>query len=226
MTHGLANELTLRNKAKLVIKLLIAIRGNYGYLAGWTYPLKIYRKRSQFANKSIICNDAFPLFCEVHLKGQLHLKGQPPLLVPQDVTSRLRQEQSLRQPPGLVGQERRGTGAAAPAKAPAKTKGVLTPAGRRKLSQLMKARWAARRKAGGTKKASKRKRGALTPAGRKRLSELMKARWAARRKGVQNKQLRSLTTSCELLEISGSICPTRVTARERTRTSTGRPIRS
>ena len=105
VTHGLANELTLRNKAKLVIKLLIAIHGNYGYLAGWTYPLKIYRKRSQFANKSIICNDAFPLFCEVHLKGQLHLKGQPPLLVPQDVTSRLRQEQSLRQPPGLVGQE-------------------------------------------------------------------------------------------------------------------------
>jgi hypothetical protein len=112
VTHGIANELTLRNKAKLVIKLLIAIRGNYGYLAGWTYPLKIYRKRSQFANKSIICNDAFPLFCEVHLKGQVHLKGrlqlkgQPPLLVPPDVTSRLRQERSLRQPPGLVGPER------------------------------------------------------------------------------------------------------------------------
>ena len=78
----------------------------------------------------------------------------------------------------------RGTGGAAPAKAPAKRKGQLTPAGRRKLSQLMKARWAARRKAGGTQKASKRaKKGALTPAGRRRLSELMKARWAARRKG-------------------------------------------
>jgi hypothetical protein len=47
----------------------------------------------------------------------------------------------------------------------------------------MKARWAARRKAGGTKKTSASKRGSLTPAGRKRLSELMKARWAARRKG-------------------------------------------
>jgi hypothetical protein len=47
----------------------------------------------------------------------------------------------------------------------------------------MKARWAARRKAGGKQKSSGRKRGALTPAGRKRLSELMKARWAARRKG-------------------------------------------
>jgi hypothetical protein len=73
----------------------------------------------------------------------------------------------------------RSTGAAAPAK----RKGQLTPAGRRKLSQLMKARWAARRKAGGTKKAPAKKRGALTAAGRKRLSDLMKARWAARRRG-------------------------------------------
>jgi hypothetical protein len=73
----------------------------------------------------------------------------------------------------------RGTGPAAPAK----RKGQLTPAGRRKLSQLMKARWAARRKAGGTKKAPAKKRGALTAAGRKRLSDLMKARWAARRRG-------------------------------------------
>jgi hypothetical protein len=46
----------------------------------------------------------------------------------------------------------------------------------------MKARWAARRKAGGKQKTSSRKKGALTPAGRRRLSELMKARWAARRK--------------------------------------------
>jgi len=74
----------------------------------------------------------------------------------------------------------RSTGAAS---APAKRKGQLTAAGRRKLSQLMKARWAARRKAGGTKKAPAKKRGALTAAGRKRLSDLMKARWAARRRG-------------------------------------------
>jgi hypothetical protein len=66
--------------------------------------------------------------------------------------------------------------------APAKRKGQLTPAGRRKLSQLMKARWAARRKAGGTQKASARKKGTLTAAGRRKLSELMKARWAARRR--------------------------------------------
>ena len=60
----------------------------------------IYRKRSQFASKSIICNDAFPLSCEVHLKGQ-PLPPPPP-----DATSRLPQEQSLRQPQKLVGQER------------------------------------------------------------------------------------------------------------------------
>jgi hypothetical protein len=62
----------------------------------------------------------------------------------------------------------------------------------------MKARWAARRKAGGakstaagtkpisrgTKSTSNRKTGALTPAGRRRLSELMKARWAARRRAA------------------------------------------
>ncbi|HEX5492183.1 MAG TPA: hypothetical protein VFX07_13055 [Candidatus Udaeobacter sp.] len=43
-------------------KLVIAIRGNYGYLAGWTYLLKIYKRRSQFASKSTVCNDAFPHF--------------------------------------------------------------------------------------------------------------------------------------------------------------------
>jgi len=69
--------------------------------------------------------------------------------------------------------------------APAKKKGALTAAGRRKLSELMKARWAARRTAGGTKAAPSAKKGGLTPAGRRRLSQLMKARWAARRKGAR-----------------------------------------
>jgi hypothetical protein len=78
------------------------MHGNYGYLAEWTYLLKIYRKRSQFASKSIIYNDAFPLFCEVPLKGR-PLQPVPP---PQDATSRLLQERSLRQLPELVGQER------------------------------------------------------------------------------------------------------------------------
>src|ERR1700745_757550 len=99
-THGIANERTLRNIGeKLAAKLLIAIRGNYGYLAAWTYLLKIYRKRSQFASKSIICNDAFPLSCELHLKDQ----RVPP---PPDATSRLPQERSFRQPLELAGQGR------------------------------------------------------------------------------------------------------------------------
>jgi hypothetical protein len=53
----------------------------------------------------------------------------------------------------------------------------------------MKARWAARRKAGGgatAKKAPGKKRG-LTAAGRKKLSDAMKARWAARRKAAGKK---------------------------------------
>jgi hypothetical protein len=69
--------------------------------------------------------------------------------------------------------------------APAKKKGALTAAGRRKLSELMKARWAARRKAGGAKAAPSAKKGGLTAAGRRRLSQLMKARWAARRKAAR-----------------------------------------
>jgi len=66
--------------------------------------------------------------------------------------------------------------------AAAKKKGALTAAGRKKLSELMKARWAARRKSAGTKTAPSKSKGGLTAAGRKRLSQLMKARWAARRK--------------------------------------------
>jgi hypothetical protein len=72
-----------------------------------------------------------------------------------------------------------------PKPTPTKKKGALTAAGRRKLSQLMKARWAARRKAGGTKAAPSAKKGGLTAAGRRRLSQLMKARWAARRKAAR-----------------------------------------
>src|SRR5947208_1610680 len=54
---------------------------------------------------------------------------------------------------------------------PARKKGHLTPAGRRRLSQLMKARWAARRKAAGKKSAPAKKRGMFTPAGRRKLSQ-------------------------------------------------------
>jgi hypothetical protein len=95
----------LRNKDKIPIKLLIAMQGNYGYLAGWTYPLKIYRKRFQFASKSTIYNDASPLCCEGHLKGQwLPPRPQPAPL--QDASSRLPHEQSLQQPLELVGRGR------------------------------------------------------------------------------------------------------------------------
>jgi hypothetical protein len=61
-----------------------------------------------------------------------------------------------------------------------KKKGELTSAQRRKLSQLMKARWAARTKTRKKTTAAKKK-GQLTPAGRRKLSQLMKARWAALR---------------------------------------------
>jgi hypothetical protein len=69
----------------------------------------------------------------------------------------------------------------------AKKKGALSAAGRKKLSELMKARWAARRKSGGTKTAPSKNKGGLTAAGRRRLSQLMKARWAARRRAAARK---------------------------------------
>src|SRR5437762_2511327 len=71
--------------------------------SSWAYLLKIYRKRSQFASKSITCNDAFPLFYEVHLKDQ-------PFRQPVDGTFRLPHGQSLQQPLKLVGQEREAGG--------------------------------------------------------------------------------------------------------------------
>jgi hypothetical protein len=59
----------------------------------------------------------------------------------------------------------------------------LTPAGRRRLSAMMKARWAARRKAAG-KPALKKTTGrrTMSAAARKRISEATKKRWAAYRK--------------------------------------------
>jgi len=67
--------------------------------------------------------------------------------------------------------------------------GGLTPAGRRRLSEAMKRRWAQRRRGiTGPAKVSPRsatkpkKRGGITAAGRKKLSEAMKRRWAERRR--------------------------------------------
>jgi hypothetical protein len=67
-----------------------------------------------------------------------------------------------------------------------KRSGGLTPAGRRKLSESMKRRWAQKRgstkaSTSGVAVAKPKKRGVLTAAGRKRLSEAMKKHWAERR---------------------------------------------
>ena len=54
--------------------------------------------------------------------------------------------------------------------------GGITPAGRRRLSEMMKKRWMERKK----KAAPKRK--PMSAASRKRLSEMMKKRWLERKK--------------------------------------------
>ena len=66
----------------------------------------------------------------------------------------------------------------------------LSEAGRKRLSDLMKARWAAKR--GGAKKRTAKK-GRLSEAGRKRLSDLMKARWAARGGATKKRMARKRT---------------------------------
>ncbi len=59
----------------------------------------------------------------------------------------------------------------------------LTPAGRRRLSAMMKARWAARRKAAAkpTAKATRVRR-TMSPAARKKIAEAQRKRWAAVKK--------------------------------------------
>jgi len=77
-------------------------------------------------------------------------------------------------------------------------RGGITPAGRKRLAEAMKRRWAEGKFKGRSSrgksspkagraiavqaKAGPKRRGGLTPAGRKRLSEMMKKRWAERRK--------------------------------------------
>jgi hypothetical protein len=72
--------------------------------------------------------------------------------------------------------------------APVKARGRrrMSPAGRKRISMMMKARWAARRKQ--TAKPASTKAGARKPmsaAVKKRLSLLAKARWAARKKAAK-----------------------------------------
>jgi hypothetical protein len=59
--------------------------------------------------------------------------------------------------------------------ASSRKRGGITPAGRKRLSEMMKKRWAER------KKKTARKRPAMSAAARKKLSALMKARWAGRK---------------------------------------------
>jgi len=77
---------------------------------------------------------------------------------------------------------------AAPAAAPggrrkAKRKGGMTPEGRRRLSEALKARWAAKKSgsAAPAAPAKAKRKGGMTPEGRKRLSEALRKRWAAKR---------------------------------------------
>ncbi len=68
---------------------------------------------------------------------------------------------------------------------PKRRRGGITAAGRRRLSQAMKRRWAERRMGKTTGEASApKRRGGLTAAGRKKLSEAMKKRWAEKKKNA------------------------------------------
>jgi len=61
----------------------------------------------------------------------------------------------------------------------------LTPAGRRRLSEMMKKRWAAKRKQAGkpaTKATSGRRK--MSPAARKKIADAQRARWAAQKKAA------------------------------------------
>ncbi len=76
------------------------------------------------------------------------------------------------------------TAAAASRGRKAKRKGGMTPEGRRRLSEALKARWAAKKagpSAPANAPAKAKRKGGMTPEGRKRLSEALKKRWAVKR---------------------------------------------
>jgi hypothetical protein len=62
-------------------------------------------------------------------------------------------------------------------------KGGMTAEGRRRLSEALKKRWAAKRAASGHVSPGRpaKRKGGMTPEGRKRLSEALRQRWAAKR---------------------------------------------
>lgn len=72
----------------------------------------------------------------------------------------------------------------------AKRKGGMTPEGRKRLSEALKKRWAAKRagsavqaKTKATTKTKAKRKGGITAEGRARLSEALRKRWAAKRAG-------------------------------------------
>jgi hypothetical protein len=64
----------------------------------WIYPLELYKKRFQFADKSMTWKNVFPQFWQAPLRGQ-----QLPRVA---ATFRPGREQSFRQLPKLVGQKK------------------------------------------------------------------------------------------------------------------------
>jgi hypothetical protein len=61
----------------------------------------------------------------------------------------------------------------------------LSAAGRKRISEMMKARWAARRKAAAKPAAKKAAHKPMSAATKKRLSILAKKRWAVRKKAAK-----------------------------------------
>ena len=85
----------------------------------------------------------------------------------------------------IGGSSQSRTQSAAPAQGGPR-KRILTPAGRRRIAEAARRRWAEKRAAEGVQtKAVKKGRGPrknqITPAGRRRLAEAMKKRWAIKR---------------------------------------------
>lgn len=77
---------------------------------------------------------------------------------------------------GPTGRRGRPPGAKQAKSAATRKTGGITAAGRRRLSEMMKKRWAERKK-----KAAAPKRKPMSAASRKRLSEMMKKRWLERK---------------------------------------------
>jgi hypothetical protein len=79
--------------------------------------------------------------------------------------------------------------AAPPSSGPAKRKGGMTPAGRKRLSAALRKRWAARKAAEGAPAAAPPdtapRKGGMTPEGRQRLADAMRRRWAVKRTAAQ-----------------------------------------